>query len=148
MSSPSFIDRIEAKLASHPDAKVEKDENRIWVLPADDAGFTVLIFQTAEEYVVYYNGWHDTFPDEDSAVSCFLAGLTDARRLVEERRGGQAYKWTLETKAEEGWWTISTTGMVLVPIWKRKKLVTLQNRLLRPREAELAVSPNADAAGL
>ncbi|RYG46018.1 hypothetical protein EON79_11195 [bacterium] len=130
MPTPSFVTRIAAALEAYPEAKVENDGRSIYVLPDTEEGFTVLIFHDKGRFSVYYNGWHEEFEDEEAAIGCFVTGLTPKVRLIEERRGGKPYRWTLETKTGEGWWTVSTTSLPLAPFWRRKRPTVLQNRLV------------------
>ncbi|RYG32480.1 hypothetical protein EON81_20565 [bacterium] len=146
MSTPSFVRRISAVLSAYPEAKVEAEELSIYVLPANDEGFTVLMFMENDVFSVYYNGWHQEFEDEETAIGTFMTGLTKQVRLIEVRRGGEAYRWTLETQTGDGWWTVSTTSLPYAPFWKRKRPVVLQNSLVKERVVERVVSENTDSA--
>lgn len=133
MEIGTLLDRIEAKLVAHG-VPHEREATRLFVLPASDEGFTVLIFAEGEAFTVYANGWHDDFEDPEEAGRFFLFALTETVRLQEERRGGDAFRWTLEYQEEGTWRSLSTTGLFLVPFWKRREKVTLQNHWL-PAEA-------------
>lgn len=139
MDIGTLLDSIEAKLIAH-NIPHEREATRLFVLPASDEGFTVLIFGEGEAFTVYANGWHDDFEDAEEAGRFFLYALTETVRLQEERRDGEAYKWTLDYQEEGTWRTLSTTGLFLSPFWKRKRKVTLQNRWLPP-EAVAEESP-------
>ncbi|CAN5613168.1 hypothetical protein BH11ARM2_BH11ARM2_21700 [soil metagenome] len=129
-----LLDRIEAILVANS-IPYEREENRLFVVPISEDGFTVLIFSEGETVSVYCNGWHDDFEDGEEAARFFLFALTNGVRLQVQSRNGEAYKWTLEVLQDEKWSQVSKTGLLIIPFWQRKTEATLQNRVLSTEAA-------------
>lgn len=124
------IEEISTRLRKYPHIKYEISASSITVLPESDKGFKVGFEDTAGPYLVFFNGWHDEFTDVNEALDCFAFGLSDECRLKEHRRGGFAYRWTVESKQADEWVADSETGLFLFPFWKRAEVVYLQNNLI------------------
>jgi hypothetical protein len=128
------IEEIIAKLQKYADAKYESGANFIRVFSTSQDGFNVELTAAKDNYTVYFNGWHETFADEDEALNCFAFGLSAECRLKEYRRRNFAYKWTVEYKGTENWIEESTTGMILFPFWAKLEIRYLQNNLVKEVE--------------
>jgi hypothetical protein len=124
------IEEIKTRLRKYPHIKYETSASSITVLPESDKGFKVGLEGTAGHYLVFFNGWHEEFTDVNEALDCFAFGLSDECRLKEHRRGGFAYRWTVESKQKNEWLADSETGLLLFPFWKRAEVVYLQNNLI------------------
>jgi hypothetical protein len=125
------IDEIIAKLQKYPDAKYESGADFIRIFPTSQDGFNVELTVAKDNYTVYFNGWHESFEDEDEALDCVAFGLSAECRLKEYRRWNSAYKWTVEYKSTEKWIEESTTGMFLFPFWRKLEIRYLQNNLVK-----------------
>ncbi len=124
------IEEIKTRLRKYPHIKYETSASSITVLPGSDKGFKVGFEGGPGHYLVFFNGWHEEFTDADEALNCFVFGLSDECRLKEHRRGGFAYRWTVESKLKDEWVADSETGLLLFPFWKRAEVVYLQNNLI------------------
>ena len=126
----SLIDEIKTRLSKYPHAQYETDDSSITVLPLADDGFSVVLTVNPDGYTVFFEGWHEDFRDDAEALNCFAFGLSNECRLKEFRRGGFAYKWTVESSEDGQWMEHSTTGLFLFPFWKKLEIRYLQNNLL------------------
>ena len=124
------IEEIKTRLRKYPHIKYETSASSITVSPESDKGFKVGFEGGPGHYLVSFNGWHEEFTDANEALDCFAFGLSDECRLKEYRRGGFAYRWTVESKQKDGWVADSETGLLLFPFWKRAEVVYLQNNLI------------------
>ena len=137
----SVIEEIKARLQKYPRAKFESDSDSISVFPTSDTGFTVGLTVSRGSYTVSFDGWHESFRDEEEALTCFGFGLSPDCRLREYRRGTFIYKWVVESKGDGGWVEDSGTGLLLFPFWRKKEVRYLQNDLI-------AAEPNTDKADI
>ncbi len=124
----ALIDRVAEELARFPAIRFRRDGDSIGVDAASPEGFQVSFSSDGRRHLVHYEGWHEDFADADQAMGCFMSGLTAAVRLKVTRRGGHAHLWTVEVREGEGWKAASSVGLVFFPFWRRKEVVTLQNR--------------------
>ena len=126
----NVIEEIKDKLRKYPHLKYEENENSISIVPDSEHGFTVSLVVNGNTYTVSFDGWHEDFQDKEEALNCFAFGLSSDCRLKEYRRGNSAYRWTLESKEEEGWAEDSTTGLLFFPFWRKVEIRYLQNNIL------------------
>jgi hypothetical protein len=124
------IEKIKAKLAKYPDTSFRIEGNSIFVCPEGENGFEVGLIQAEGEYTVCFEGWHETFSNENEALNCFSFGLSTKCRLKEFRYGDFAYKWVVESNQKGSWIEYGTTGLLLFPFWRKKSVVYLQNQLV------------------
>lgn len=125
------IDEIKSRLRKYPHVQFTCDDCSITVLPTSDDGFDVTLTENAtNSFTVSFAGWHEDFDDAEEALNVFSFGLSDECRLREYRRGGFAYKWTVESLKDGEWRADSTTALVLYPFWRRAEVRELQNNLL------------------
>ena len=127
------IEELTRRLNNLPVARYESDQSSITVFPNNTDGFTVSLTRNANTCTVFFNGWHEDFENPDEAVAVFGFGLSDGCRLREYRRGGFAYKWTVESLEQGQWKEDSTTGLLIFPFWRRSEVHYLQNKLVSTR---------------
>jgi hypothetical protein len=127
-SSP--IATLQAKLIRYPHVRYRIAANRIVIAPVDAHGFEVQLVDAGAQWLVQFEGWHESFEAAADALECAALGLSDACRLAIELRGRCACKWTLQVRAGDGWRSISTVGLLLVPFWRPRTVVYRQNRVL------------------
>jgi hypothetical protein len=131
----NVIDEIKRRLSKYPHITFSSDACSITVLPASSEGFSVTLTEgSGNGYTVSFEGWHEDFEDADEALNVFAFGLSDECRLREYRRGGFAYKWTLESREDGDWKAESTTALVFFPFWRKVEVRHLQNKLLSRKE--------------
>ena len=127
----SAIQRIKDRLQLRPEWSYRVTGQTITVDPPSTHGFAVSLTEGASEWVVSFDGWHEHFASEDEAVNCFAFGLSDQCRLRVDYRGSFPHRWTVETRAGDGWLEDSTTGMLLFPFWRRRRVEYRQNVIAR-----------------
>jgi len=125
------INEIKKRLAKYPGVVYQSRNSDISVPPRDSAGFAVSLHLQGTNFIVSFDGWHETFTEAEEAVNCFVMGLTDSCRLEVELRRGMARKWTLQQLSDGSWVTHSEVGLLLFPFWRRKRVVYRQNHLSR-----------------
>lgn len=123
----TIIEKIVAKLQRHEGAKYRVTDHSITVAPRTDDGFTVDLVANAGHYTVGFEGWHEEFETEESALECFAFGMSDQCRLRVDLCGNSPYRWTLESKEGDDWVADSTTGLLLFPFWRRRRTIYRQN---------------------
>lgn len=123
-----LIDRVAQELARFPSIRPRREGGRIEVPAAGPEGFEVSLFSAGRRHIVHYDRWHEDFAEAEEAMACFMAGLTAAVRLKVTKRGECAHLWTVEVREGDGWKAAGTVGQVFFPFWRRKEIVTLQNR--------------------
>lgn len=123
------IETIKEKLSKYPNLTYEQGERSLTVSPED--GFSVSLFENNPGYAVHFEGWHEEFSDQDEALNCFAFGLSDQCRLEIMKRGQFEYKWTLQHLVEGNWVEESSTGLMLVPFWRKKTVVYRQNNVIQ-----------------
>jgi len=130
MHQENPLEEIRERLREHPQLRVTDDGNSITVHPASNKGFEVWFSLDDEGYTVGYDGWHEHFEktDVDSALGCFGFGLSEKCRLKVIQRSGKPHRWTVEAFEKGGWVAYSTTGLLLVPFWRKKEVRYLSNK--------------------
>ncbi|HEY3412688.1 MAG TPA: hypothetical protein VGM51_06490 [Armatimonadota bacterium] len=124
------IERAADLLACNLDLVVLREEDTIQVRPIAPTGFLVQITEQRGTFTVYYDGWHESFDDADTAFRCFAWGLSSHARLKVVSARGIAYRWTAETLIDGEWGVVSTTGLLFWPFWRRSTTRYLQNEAL------------------
>jgi hypothetical protein len=130
----SSIEKIKEQLKRYPQITLQVEGNTISVKPVSQSGFTVWLTDHNSSFTVGYDGWHEEFEDEIEALNCFHFGLSSKCRLKVTKRGDKAYSWTVEFKDGNDWKEDSTTGLILVPFWKKKKIEYLCNSIIQSSE--------------
>src|SRR5262245_36227173 len=127
----NVIEEIKRRLSKYPDVQFSSDACSITILPISAEGFSLTVTETScNGYTVSFEGWHEDFEDGSEAMNVFAFGLSDECRLRQYRRGGYAYKWTLESWEDGDWKEESTTALVFLPFWRKVEVRQLQNKLL------------------
>ncbi len=121
------IERLKDCLAGHPSISYEVSGDLLSVPAADSSGFDVVLQEAGETTTISLDGWHEDFEDPGEAIRCFMFALSPRCRLRVVSRGDLDCNWTLESQHGDGWVTVSTTGLLLIPFWRRKAVRYLQN---------------------
>jgi len=106
----------------HRDLRYAIDDSTITVLAPHAKGFTVWLTESDREWVVGYDGWHHHFTDEANALDCFGFAFSGNCRLRVCLRGQCEYRWTLEVFQDGEWSEDSTTGILVFPFWRSKRI--------------------------
>jgi len=124
------IEKIQEKLQRYPVLRSTVDGNTISVAPSHADGFTVYLTERRPGFTVGFDGWHEEFEDEMEALEAFAFGLSGDCRLKVVQRGTTDCSWTVESREGDEWREDSTTGMLLIPFWRKMRVVYRQNRVL------------------
>jgi hypothetical protein len=129
----SVIEKLKQELSECSNVICEEQDGTIIIRTRDPNGFDIQIFKNAEEYLVFFgSGYHDHFESEDDVAKFVNYGLSGDCRIREIRRGKIAYKWILESNVDGTWQPYQTVGSILailVPFWKRKKILIYRNNI-------------------
>ncbi len=119
-----------SKLEKYPQLNYQINNNCITIDVPTVNGFTVWLSVNKSDYTVGYDGWHEKFDNEESALNAFAFGLSNQYRLATEKRGKTACKWVLEFKDGDEWKTDSETGLIFIPFWRKKSIEYRQNNII------------------
>ena len=125
---------IREKLTKYPQTIYQETAQSITIPTETENGFDVTLSVDNDKFTVYFNGWHEHFEDEETALNCFAFGLSNYCRLKEFSKNGKPYKWILEYKEDGEWLADSTTGLInaaLVKFWTRETVRYLRNDLIK-----------------
>jgi hypothetical protein len=118
------IERIKARLSTHPEIRYSEGPNEIHVKPPDSSGFSVGFRITPTGFTVNFEGWHEEFTSEDEALNCFAFGLSPNCRLAVVLRGHAETKWVVESLKDGKWTPDSETGLLFSPSGVRPEVST------------------------
>lgn len=128
------IERIQEKLIKYPEAKYSVEQNTITVVPQSDLGFTVWLTEKVRGFTVGFDGWHEEFDEETTALNMFAFGLSEDCRLKVIKRGRFPCSWTYEERVNDEWNEGSTTGLIFTPFWLKKSITYHQNHLIKSEQ--------------
>jgi hypothetical protein len=126
----TIIERIKQRLENYPSLVYRATASHIEIDPPTEDGFSLSLYVSPSHFTVHFNGWHEEFSSEQSALDCFAFGLSDQSRLKVMRRGKFEYRWTLEFIDAGVWHEDSTTGLLFFPFWEKEQIVYRQNRVI------------------
>lgn len=129
-----LIDRVIKVLGEYPAVQFQRDGETVEVPPSSPDGFHVSISSERGTRLVSFEGWHEDFDTDEEALNCFMSGLTPSVRLRVTRRGDRDHKWVLEIREGDRWNPAGAVGLIFFPFWRRRRIVTLQNRWLEAPE--------------
>lgn len=125
-----WLKRITDLLEKYSDYEAQIDTENISVTCKKPGSFTVSIQSDGDDFIVYFDRWHEHFHDLNTALNCFAFGLSHECRLKVTLRGNMECAWTVQSQEEGAWTDDSTTGLLLVPFWSEKRIEFRQNKLL------------------
>ncbi len=129
------IEKIETKLKQWPSLRYSKERDTITVNQDTENGFSVWLTENLPGYTVGFDGWHEKLHEEEEALAAFAFGLSDDCRLKVIQRGSTDCAWIVESKDNDGQWRgDSTTGLLLTPFWRKRKIVYRQNNVITSNE--------------
>ncbi len=127
----SAVATIAQKVSKYPQLQTIIEDRSITVTPLSVDGFPVSLFEKDSGYTVGFDGWHEEFDSEAEALEAFAFGLSEECRLKIVYRGSTACSWTCESFSDGEWREDSTTGLLLIPFWKKKQVVYRQNKIIK-----------------
>lgn len=117
----------DALLQRIPGLEYELHNNTIRIPSRIKSGFDVSITDADGCWIVGFNGWHEQFDTMQEALNCVAFGLSDRCRLEVSLRGDYEYKWTVQSLRDGEWVRDSTTSLILIPFWSRRRVEYRQN---------------------
>ena len=121
------IEKVLQRLAKYPAVSYRATSSTITIDAQSSNGFTVFLEARKGTFTVAFDGWHEHFEAESSALNCFAFGLIGKCRLKVCRSGKVEYRWTLEYPTNDGWQEDSTTGLIFFPFWRKRQIFYRQN---------------------
>ena len=122
---------ILAKLDKYTGIEVDVHETSISVTCQNLDSFDLSIFAYRDVFQVSFDGWHEQFDAVDDALNCFAFGLSEECRLRVVSRGQMDCSWTLQSRENGNWVDDTTTGLMLIPFWRRAQVRYCQNNIER-----------------
>lgn len=122
---PTFI----TKLKSHPERRYEEFAGGVRVAPLTPTGFALELRSDTDTWDVYLGnaGFHESFTSGDEVLNFMAWCYSGDARVREVWRGNAPQKAILEY-LEDGRWSVSSeTVFFLVPFWRKRTEITLQN---------------------
>jgi hypothetical protein len=124
-----------AKLKDHPELAFEDFPGGVRVAPPTPTGFAVELRDNSDGWTVFLGeaGFHEEFTTPDEVLNFVAWCYSGTARVREVWRGGTPQKSILEACENGEWHSVSETGFLLVPWWRRRREIVLRNPdLLRP----------------
>ncbi|MFN9499581.1 MAG: hypothetical protein ACK54U_03470 [Sphingomonadales bacterium] len=117
------------KLARHPELQWEAGDGFVRVNAPVSGGFALELQHQGGEWTVFLGsgGWHQHFDDGADALEFIAWCYSGNVRVREVWRGTSLQKSVLETQVDGAWRQTSHTGYFLVPFWRKKTEVIMQN---------------------
>ena len=125
------IPRIKEKLKKYPHVTYTSAPSQLEIPAQSTTGFRVWVQELLGRCRVGFEGWHEEFSNADTALECFVFGLSTACRLRVFRRGGMDYKWQVLHHVDGRWIADSETGLLWFPFWRKREERELQNELIK-----------------
>ena len=118
---------IIAKLDKYTGFDADIGDDHIVITCQNPESFDVSIHAFGDEFQVGFDGWHEHFDVEEDALNCFAFGLSKDCRLKVVKRGKMECSWTAQARQDDTWVDDTTTGLILIPIWRPKQIEYRQN---------------------
>jgi hypothetical protein len=139
------------KLEQHPELAYSHGPDRFRIEPPSSSGFAVELCSDNGQWTVFLGnaGFHEAFTSSEE-VSNFIAWCySGAARVREVWRGRAPQKAILEAYENGQWRQVSETRFILVPFWRERREVVLENpNLLKTwGTAKICFPPIADGRG-
>lgn len=113
---------IVSKLDGYSGFEIDFDDYHITISCNNAESFDVSFYAFGSEFQVSFDGWHEYFETEEEALNCFAFGLSKECRLKVTKRGAMECSWTVQARQDETWVDDTTTGLILIPFWRRKQI--------------------------
>jgi hypothetical protein len=123
-------EEIRRRLARYSGHRAQIRSTGVTVQCDNADSFPVSIDQFGNGFQVGFSGWHEEFSELDQALNCFSFGLIGQCRLMVVLRGEQECAWTVQSIQNGVWVNDSTTGLLLAPVWRKKRVEYRRNSLI------------------
>ncbi len=118
------------KLQQHPELAYSETRCGVRIEPPNASGFAVeLCSDDYKEWTVFLGnaGFHQAFCSAEEVLNFIAWCYSGAARVREVWRGSSPQKVVLEAREEGDWRTVSETGLMLVPFWRERREIVLEN---------------------
>ena len=117
------------KLQQHPELAFSEAPGCIRIEPPSPNGFAVELRSDDHEWTVLLGnaGFHEAFSSADDVLNFIAWCYSGAARVREVWRGRSPEKAVLEAHENGEWGSVSETRFILVPFWRERREVVLEN---------------------
>jgi hypothetical protein len=117
------------KLQQHPELAYSEALDCVRIEAPGSTGFAVELRRGNDEWTVFLGnaGFHESFATGAEALDFVAWCYSGTARVREVWRGGVPQKAVLESEVNGAWCPISETGFILVPFWRERHEVVLEN---------------------
>jgi hypothetical protein len=126
------INTIKERVKKYPNLQIVEGPGSITIKAESEDGFDVSFEEKKDEYIVYFEGWHEHFKkaEIENALNCFALGLSDSCRIKEFSKKGKPYRWDLEYLKNGKWYSDSTMGLFKFGFRIKPEIRYFQNKLI------------------
>ncbi len=117
------------KLKHRTDLRYEASPGFVRIAAPTETGFSLELRAEPEGWTVFLGeaGFHESFTAGTEVLNFIAWCFSGEARLREVWRGNSPQNAVLEAHEHGEWYTVSETGYFLVPFWRARREVTLQN---------------------
>ena len=117
------------KLQRHPELAYSETPCGVRIAPPSSSGFAVELRSDDNEWTVFLGnaGFHQGFTSAEQALNFIAWCYSGTARVREVWRGSLPQKVFLEGREDGDWRSVSETGFFLVPFWRERREVVLEN---------------------
>ena len=123
------ITALAEKLAKHPELEWIREDQWLRVDAPRPDGFAVELRHEGGEWTAYLGsgGWHQHFDDPEEPLNFIAWCYSGEARVREVWRGSWPQKAILEARENGGWRSVSETGLIFAPFWRKRREVVSEN---------------------
>ncbi len=118
----NWQETILSKLDKYTGFEIVNGDGSITVSCNNPESFDVSFHALGKDFQVSFDGWHELFDAEEDALNCFAFGLSKECRLKVAKRGKMECSWTAQYWRDDKWIDDTTTGLIVIPFWRSKKI--------------------------
>jgi len=117
------------KLNQHPELAYSEAPGWVRVEPPSANGFAVELRSDDQAWTVSLGnaGFHEAFTSSEEVLNFIAWCYSGAARVREIWRGRSPHKAVLESHENGEWRTVAETVFILVPFWRKRHEVVLEN---------------------
>lgn len=80
----------------------------------NETGFTISLLRSSDCWIVFFDDWHDEFPDLEMVLVLIGQALSGNVRLRVDRMGQKPWRWTVERKLADRTWVALYSNAVFM----------------------------------
>lgn len=117
------------KLQRHPELAYSEAPAGVRIEPPSSSGFAVELRIDDNEWTVFLGnaGFHQVFNSAEEVLNFIAWCYSGTARVREVWRGNSPQRAFLEAREDGDWRSVSETGFILVPFWRERREVVLEN---------------------